>query len=824
MRRSRLLFCFWILICLCVLPKKIFGQAVRFDSVSSTTSAQCASGKICPINAIPGTTVALCSPQSSYTACIAAPATTYTSASASQSCPQNSPLTPATGGSCLATSDNQGGFGFWTTPGSYTYFLVVPRTAGGGTYGPYPITIGGSQGCPIDATCDANYPTLALACSAAGVGTLYVTKAWNGTPTQTLACQLQFLGGGKIQPASGATVTMKCPSAGQFQVFDISLSTEIAFSSACASAPPVTWWGVSTAASDNSTAVNAALATANTVYVPAGSYTFTNFVQITQSSQSITCDPNATWTYNGTSSAVYIHSPSSAEIDFAAVQGCTFTTPNSGAVYGINSDASTNKELIDHNTFTTSGSGSWTGAGVRIVNGETSTVSFNRFIGIFTAGILLGDGVSNGTTSITVTHNVVGACGPGCIGLELLDAKTIVSDNNYYQDVGFTYCYSINASSQLTIVGDTCENDNTAATYGVYNQGVLKIVSLTGTGLFPIFLYNENTNAVASVTHLDFNGDATSWIVEGSGGVLTLADSPRLINTDTSTGGGVFVDGTRAQIGPGVNVTLRTGNTGNAFSVDSAAVLHGVTANIPTASTGFGLSCAANQTQIGIYIRDFDFENGAGSTSTQFFSSGCPGHIKEAAGLVYNGNFTIPDIVMPTSIAASGSNQTIAPETSLVSISGSGTIQTITPPPGGDNCLSIVVAAGSTWSFTSGGNLFNGPFTPHPGTTFQICSRAGTYFTQLQNLYSCGSSASCASPTQIPGNPFIYSGTIAFSSATTATVSGLGEFTSSTTFSCIASDPSNAYTWTTQNLSGSSFKITAGTSNSDTWTWVCTGY
>lgn len=276
MRRSRLLFALWILLCICFLPKKSFGQAVRFDSISSTTSAQCASGKICPLNAIPGTTVALCSPQTTYAACIAAPATTYTSASASQSCPQNSPLTPATGGSCLATSDNQGGFGFWTTPGSYTYFLVLPRTAGGGTYGPYPITIGGSQGCPLDATCDANYATLALACSAAGVGTLYVTKAWNGTPTQALACQLQFLGGGKIQPGSGQTVTLPgntlCPA--YQQCYDESLGT-ISFSQPPASLTPPNFGAPWNGTGDDTTAIGlgatAAMASGGVLTLPAGS-------------------------------------------------------------------------------------------------------------------------------------------------------------------------------------------------------------------------------------------------------------------------------------------------------------------------------------------------------------------------------------------------------------------------------------------------------------------------------------------------------------------------------------------------------------------------
>lgn len=89
----------------------------------------------------------------------------------------------------------------------------------------------------------------------------------------------------------------------------------------------------------------------------------------------------------------------------------------------------------------------------------------------------------------------------------------------------------------------------------------------------------------------------------------------------------------------------------------------------------------------------------------------------------------------------------------------------------------------------------------------------------------CGSSATCATPTTRSSTAKIVVGTIAFSAATTATVSGISPaFTSSSSYTCYASDPSHSYTITISNVSSSSFTITAGTSNSDTWSYQCVGY
>ena len=182
-----------------------FPQAVRFDSIASTTSPSCAPGANCPLLVTPGTTVAFCTGSglgtantagtvvtsifgpsftgafgsiqiagatytistvvsstilvltqsagtqtgvtySTLSGCLANPVTTYTSSSAGTSCSTNAQLTPATGGACVSTADNQGNFGAWMLAGLYFYYLSQPASAGGKVLGPYPLNIGASSG------------------------------------------------------------------------------------------------------------------------------------------------------------------------------------------------------------------------------------------------------------------------------------------------------------------------------------------------------------------------------------------------------------------------------------------------------------------------------------------------------------------------------------------------------------------------------------------------------------------------------------------------------------------------------------------------------
>ena len=198
--------------------------------------------------------------------CLASPATTYTTTNAGVTCPTTAQLTPATGGACTPYADAQGGYGFWGLAGLYSFYLRVPATAGGGTYGPYPINIGSSTGCPSNATCDANYATLALACAAAGSGTLYVSKAWNGTPSISL-CSVNFLGNGAISMASSAALTFQsnatltAPS--NQKIFDVSASgSSVTFNVGTVAVAYPEWFGAigdNNASHDSTKAIQAVI-------------------------------------------------------------------------------------------------------------------------------------------------------------------------------------------------------------------------------------------------------------------------------------------------------------------------------------------------------------------------------------------------------------------------------------------------------------------------------------------------------------------------------------------------------------------------------------
>lgn len=122
------------------------AQGSRFDSASTTTSPTCAPGATCPVLAIPGTSVTVCTgAQASLAACLQNRATTYNSYTAANACPGTAQLTPAGGGACTPTVDNRGKFGFWVgSSGTYSYVLSLPNN--GGTQGPYIITLGGGGG------------------------------------------------------------------------------------------------------------------------------------------------------------------------------------------------------------------------------------------------------------------------------------------------------------------------------------------------------------------------------------------------------------------------------------------------------------------------------------------------------------------------------------------------------------------------------------------------------------------------------------------------------------------------------------------------------
>ena len=95
----------------------------------------------------------------------------------------------------------------------------------------------------------------------------------------------------------------------------------------------------------------------------------------------------------------------------------------------------------------------------------------------------------------------------------------------------------------------------------------------------------------------------------------------------------------------------------------------------------------------------------------------------------------------------------------------------------------------------------------------------------LAGIISCGSSATCATPTGVAG------GTIVTGTATLATgavtITGLPGFTSSTSYGCIAGDTLGTHIGSLYvvNVSASSITITSSvtSSNSDTVFYTCIG-
>ncbi|HEY2015651.1 MAG TPA: hypothetical protein VGH38_19240 [Bryobacteraceae bacterium] len=130
----------------------------------------------------------------------------------------------------------------------------------------------------------ANYATFALACAAATTANaeLLVSKSWTGLSTQTCSAPaIRFLPSGRLQPASGQTVTLSgFISAGFYQIFDISLGgTVVGFKATTANRPE--WWG---AAADNThddtAALKAAIAAGGEVELSVGTYKLTSLVDL----------------------------------------------------------------------------------------------------------------------------------------------------------------------------------------------------------------------------------------------------------------------------------------------------------------------------------------------------------------------------------------------------------------------------------------------------------------------------------------------------------------------------------------------------------------
>jgi hypothetical protein len=95
----------------------------------------------------------------------------------------------------------------------------------------------------------------------------------------------------------------------------------------------------------------------------------------------------------------------------------------------------------------------------------------------------------------------------------------------------------------------------------------------------------------------------------------------------------------------------------------------------------------------------------------------------------------------------------------------------------------------------------------------------------LAGIISCGSSASCATPTGLAGGTIV-TGTATLATGT-VTITGLPDFTSSSSYGCIAGDTLGTHIGSLYvvNVSASSITITSSvtSSNSDTVFYACIG-
>jgi hypothetical protein len=124
-----------------------FGQASRYDGTVYTVNQSAPlPGAMLPVLALSGATVQICSTWNS-TACTGL-LQTYQSATVSgpNQCPTSAQLYNALASACSSTADVSGGFGIWTLPGSYAYFVTTSY----GTFGPYPFGVDAAGAyCPL---------------------------------------------------------------------------------------------------------------------------------------------------------------------------------------------------------------------------------------------------------------------------------------------------------------------------------------------------------------------------------------------------------------------------------------------------------------------------------------------------------------------------------------------------------------------------------------------------------------------------------------------------------------------------------------------------
>lgn len=258
------------------------AQTIRFDSGAFSPNAACVTGKSCSVVPMPDVQVHICAAEKP--GCV--PAATFVDATGKRRCPSTKPLAPRKGeAECLASAGADGNFSVWLQPGSYTYSLSLTTRSGPKSFGPFPFLV---QRNPSGYKSDADYSTFDAACSAAGSGTLAVSRRWENLEAGNFACNLLFLPGGVLQPAPKAKLTLRGAVAAPLDgIFDIARGGAILPENVPEIYPQ--WFGaVSNPDVDSSAQIQAAqIAAAQTgkpLHFPAGQYGICNVVVKTANS------------------------------------------------------------------------------------------------------------------------------------------------------------------------------------------------------------------------------------------------------------------------------------------------------------------------------------------------------------------------------------------------------------------------------------------------------------------------------------------------------------------------------------------------------------
>lgn len=167
-----------------------------------------------------------------------------------------------------------------------------------------------------------------------------------------------------------------------------------------------------------------------------------------------------------------------------------------------------------------------------------------------------------------------------------------------------------------------------------------------------------------------------------------------------------------------------------------------------------------------------------------------------------------------------------AASTATGSYSTIGTSQTCTTD--GSYTFYLAPASTNAWielnvsAITGSGNTVKFVMNAFPNTPLAPQILGNIINSSFNN---CGSSSSCATPAVIATPLLVVTGTATMSSGTSVTITGLPAFTSATSYACSANDSNaNNYTSGVKVVSTTSIVLVSGTSNSDSWQYVCVGY